>query len=328
MAEISTDQIGRALGDLRPPAEVDWEPAGELRRLGGERRARRSRIRAAATGLALAALVAAVAVPVLLTGDSPGRPSTTTAPTGPSPSESTTVPATSVPVTTVPAPTTVPATTPTTLPPAPSLAPYLGLWPFTDYGAVQTWEAAYQAGGHEPWHTDPGQSALSFVQGYLGFSDIDTVVGVTTDSTGAHVAVGFHTSGSATSTAAVVHLVRWGPGTDAPWEVVGTDDTSFTLTTPAYGDGFSTPLVVGGTITGVDESVSVQVRQPSSATPLGSAAGIPAGGTGSPWTQTVGSVDGATDPVLTVVAVTGGHLQAHERFTVTALLANASLAAG
>ncbi|HXX91268.1 MAG TPA: hypothetical protein VEI83_13705 [Acidimicrobiales bacterium] len=151
---------------------------------------------------------------------------------------------------------------------------------------------------------------------YLGFTEISAVVGTTTNGTGAHVSVGFHPTSSSSVTSAVVHLVRWGTGPDAPWEVVGTDDTTFSLTIPAYGATASSPLQVGGTITGVDENISVKVRQPSSSSAIGSYCCTPAGGTGSPWSATV-SYAGATDPVLTIVAATGGHIQAVERFTVT-----------
>jgi hypothetical protein len=75
---------------------------------------------------------------------------------------------------------------------------------------------------------------------------------------------------------------------------------------------------VAGYITGVDESLRVQVRQSSSAQPLGETAGIPAGGDNAPWTTTV-SFSGATDPAITVVVSTGGHVQDVERFAITGL---------
>jgi hypothetical protein len=113
--------------------------------------------------------------------------------------------------------------------------------------------------------------------------------------------------------------VRYGTGPDAPWEVVGTDDTTFSLTTPAYGSLVRSPMVTGGRISGVDESIRVQVRQPSSAAPLGtSPCCTPAGGNDQPWNVKV-SFSGASDPVLTVVASTGGHVADVERFTITAV---------
>jgi hypothetical protein len=193
------------------------------------------------------------------------------------------------------------------------------MWPFRTLAEARAWEASFQAGGHQPWHLDAGQTALSFTNGYLGYTEINQVVKQTVDSTGAHVSVGYSNPNGQLQTAAVIHLVRFGSDRNAPWEVVGTDDTpSFTLTVPGYGQPARSPATVGGVITGVDENIRVQVLQPSSSSPLGSAPGVPAGGTASPWRTPV-TWQGATDPVLTLAASTGGHLQAVERFTVTAV---------
>jgi hypothetical protein len=152
--------------------------------------------------------------------------------------------------------------------------------------------------------------------GYLGFKEINVVEGTTTDAVGAQVTVGYHPTTSQTATAAVIHLVRWGTGSDAPWEVVGTDDTTFSLSTPVYGATVGSPLSVGGDITGVDENIRVTVLQVSSATPLGTFCCQAAGGSASPWSATV-TFSGASDSVITVVSTTGGHVQTVERFAVT-----------
>ena len=101
--------------------------------------------------------------------------------------------------------------------------------------------------------------------------------------------------------------------------MVGTDDNrGISLTSPGYGSRVSSPVAVGGKITGVDESIHVRVLQlASGSNAIGDRCCLPAGGTDTPWTTTVTFV-GANDPVLTVVASTGGHLQAVERFSVTA----------
>ena len=222
---------------------------------------------------------------------------------------------------------TMPISTPTTTAtatattgPTLGLGPYLALWPFSTLADVQSWQRANQSGGHQPWHLDAGSTALDFTQYFLGYNDVNIVVGTTYDAAGAHVAVGYRTTSSVTSPAAVIHLVRWGTGSEAPWEVVGTDDTTFSLTTPAYGTTVSSPLRVGGTITGADESISVTVHQNLSVTSIGSWCCLPAGGTASPWSATV-SFANATEPVLTVAAATGGHIQSVERFTVTGVRA-------
>jgi hypothetical protein len=118
--------------------------------------------------------------------------------------------------------------------------------------------------------------------------------------------------------AAVVHLVRWGDGDDAPWEVVGTRDTDLTLDVPRYGSAVTSPVTVGGTIEGVDESLRVQVRQLSSADPIGEACCVAAGNPRVTWETSV-SYSGATDHTLTIVVSTGGHRQEVERFAVTAV---------
>jgi hypothetical protein len=100
--------------------------------------------------------------------------------------------------------------------------------------------------------------------------------------------------------------------------VVGTKDTTLTLTQPRYGATARSPMTVGGRITGVDESIRVQVRQPSTASPLGESAGIPAGGQSTPWSVRV-PFHGATAPALTVVASTGGHVVDVEQFAITAV---------
>jgi hypothetical protein len=150
----------------------------------------------------------------------------------------------------------------------------------------------------------------------LGFREIDRVS--SRKVIGAHAHIGVAGSGPEGGTAAIVHLVRYGTGTNAPWEVVGTDDTTFSLTAPRYGSLVRSPVVTGGRISGVDEGIRVQVRQLSSAAPLGSSCCTPAGGDKQPWKQSV-SFTGARDRVLTIVASTGGHVAEVERFTVTAV---------
>jgi hypothetical protein len=134
----------------------------------------------------------------------------------------------------------------------------------------------------------------------------------------ARISVGYESPEGKSSVAAVLHLVRIGEGTNAPWEVVGTSDTTLTLDRPRYGASASSPLTVGGRVTGVDESIRIAVRQPSSERPLGSFCCVPAGGEQQTWSAQT-SFHGATDQALTVVASTGGHVQDVERFAITAI---------
>jgi hypothetical protein len=194
---------------------------------------------------------------------------------------------------------------------------YQPLWPFHDPADAATWQAAYRSGGQQSWHLDAAASALSFTQGYLGFRAVDTVVSRKVGRE-AEIGVGFARPDGRTGTAAVVHLVRIGTGADAPWEVVGTRDTLLTLTTPAYAGRALSPVRAGGRITGVDESVRLDVRELSSTAPLGTMCCVSTGGQGAPWSATV-PYRHAVDPVVTLVASTGGHVADVELFAVTGL---------
>ena len=270
---------------------------------------------AARRGLLVGLLVAGLALTGCGRGRAPSAASTTTtAPrvttsTGPGVTTSTTTGS------------TAPPTTTPTGPAGASLGGYQPLFPFATPADVETWRRSYEAGGHDPWHLDSGLVAVAFA-GWLGYPQIDTVTGSRTDRTGAHVAVGFRTgeTGDRTSTAAVVHLVRWGSAPDAPWEVVGTDDTTFTVTAPRYGAAVASPVRVGGRISGVDESIRVEVRSALSSSVVGSACCLPAGGDATPWSETV-SFAAPAGSLLVIAAQTGGHVAAVERFAVTAVRA-------
>ena len=240
--------------------------------------------------------------------------------TGPTstPTTSTPVASTGNPSTTGATPPTTTAGGPVTTSPFGTTFAYQPLWPFRSLAEADAWQESYRSGGHQPWHLDAAQTALSFASGYLGYTEIDTATSTTTAEDGVLVSVGSATEGGLTSTAAVVHLLRFGVGADAPWEVVGTEDKDFSLTEPRYGAAVTSPLIVGGRITGVDESIHVQVRQLGSEAAIGDACCVGAGGDRSPWRATV-TFEGATDTVLTVAASTGGHLLKVERFTVTAV---------
>ncbi|HVE28876.1 MAG TPA: hypothetical protein VNC80_02285 [Mycobacteriales bacterium] len=199
-------------------------------------------------------------------------------------------------------------------PDSPPAATTQWLWPFADPADVTGWQRAYRQSGQQPWHLDAGTTALGFA-GYLGYDGIDRVVRSTVDGQDAYVAIGFALPDGSLHTAADAHLVRMGTGVDAPWEVVGTRDTTLTLDRPGYGSTVASPMTVGGRITGVDERVVVTLHAQSGdlqATP----AAVPAGGTRSPWSVSVRFSSGPGHTV-TVAAATGGHVAAVERFAVT-----------
>jgi cell division septation protein DedD len=218
-----------------------------------------------------------------------------------------------------PGPTT---SVPTTSSTPPQSAPgafelgYQPLWPFANLADAKEWQASYRNGGHQPWHLSATATAQAFVAS-LGFTEIDTITSQQTDSDGAHIGVGYVDPNGTKRTAAVLHLVRFGTETDSPWEVVGSDDTDFSLEKPDYGSVVTSPITVGGHITGVDENIKVSVRQVSTEKPIGQACCTPAGGVNQPWSTKVSF--SATQPVITIVASTGGHLLAVERFAIQGL---------
>jgi len=214
-----------------------------------------------------------------------------------------------------PSPSAIPPSAPTSAPGSVQLG-YQPLYPFASFADVQAWQDSYRAGGHQPWHLSADQTALSFTQGYLGFTGITKVARHTVGAKDARVTVGLALPNGRISDAATIHLVRWGSGQDAPWEIVGTDDTTLTVDVPAYGSALSSPAIVGGTITGVDENLRAEVRTLGSAAPAGRFCCAAAGGSASKFSISV-PFHASSGHVVTIVVHTGGHVAAVERFAVT-----------
>jgi hypothetical protein len=198
--------------------------------------------------------------------------------------------------------------------------PYQPLWPFTGMDQVRDWQQRHRTDGKEAWRLEAGGTALAFVRDFLGFAEIDQVLHSKVEGRDARVTVGYlSTETQRPAPAAVLHLLRVGEGPDAPWEVVGTDDLkTFTLTVPAYGAKVTSPVRTGGRIIGIDESIQVQVHQPSSPRPIGKHCCVAAGGASARWSAVVPFTPNG-DPVLTIVATTGGHIAEVERFAITAV---------
>ena len=213
--------------------------------------------------------------------------------------------------------------TPATTPAAPGTpaqttglpAGYLPLFPFASLADVRAWQASYESGGHQPWHRSADLTATAFAA-FLGYTDVTQVAQSAVSGGDAHVAVGIKLPDGTISTAAIIHLVLFGSGTYAPWEVVGTDDRTFTVDRPAYGSTVPSPVTAGGTITGVDESIGVTVHTLSAQVPAGAYCCRAAGGTRSPWSASVTFL-ATPGQVITIAAATGGHVAAVERFAVT-----------
>jgi hypothetical protein len=206
------------------------------------------------------------------------------------------------------------ATTPTTT--SSSVAPVVDfqpLWPFAGVPEAAAWVQSYHSGGHQPWHLDPNQTALSFTQNYLGYTNVDKALSQTISGTEAWVTVGFIDPNGNPINSAMLHLAKLGPDKDAPWEVVGSKDTTLSLTTPDYGSPVQSPVTVGGRITGVDESLRIQLRELDRSSAVGQL-GVPAGGQNTTWT---GTVPFTGHGVLTIAVSAGGHIATVERFAIT-----------
>ncbi|MFI9504398.1 hypothetical protein [Nocardia sp. NPDC052566] len=262
-------------------------------------------------GLAATAVVlAAAAVLFAIRHDEP--------PAATPPASVSTPPIAQVPTSGQPAPgtTAVPEPTRPAAPPTAKPFAYQPLWPFAGAEDAAAWQRAYREGGHQPWHLDAGLIARMFTQQYLGYTNVDKAIETVVNGEHAWVTVGFDRPDGAAAMVAELHLVRIGAGSDAPWEVVGSQDRSLRLTTPAYGAVVGSPVVVGGRITGVDENLRVQIRQLRSGQQVGSLPGIPAGGTNAPWTGAV-PFSAVCPGTLTIAVATGGHLAEVERFAIT-----------
>jgi hypothetical protein len=273
--------------------------------------------------LALAVAVVLIAAAIVVGGVIRSRNTSTSGAGSEAPGPSRTSASVS-PTPSIPGSSTTPVTdgASPTAPPDPILAQgYVPLYPFAGLAEVQEWERSYQQGGHQPWHLSPTMTAQSFV-GFLRFTEIDRITSRSVRGDGAHVGVGYRNPAGRLTTAAVLHLMRYGTDALAPWEVVGSDDTTFTFDSPDYGSRVTSPLQVGGRITGVDENINVAVYQQITQVPLGRTQhGTPAGGQGQPWSVTV-SYSGARPTVaLIVVAWTGGHVRTVERFAINGFYA-------
>lgn len=195
---------------------------------------------------------------------------------------------------------------------------YQPLWPFASQREADRWLSEGAAAGDAHWHSDPETTALLFTRDYLGFTEIDRVTAVNEHADEAWVGVGYALPNGEASTAATIHLARFGTLPEAPWEVVGSLDDELTLSTPPYGSTVGTLIDAGGTVSGVDESLHLQARQSSQPDALGAYCCVPAGGEGRPWSATFG-ISPPRPGALTLVVWTGGHVADVEKFAVTGL---------
>lgn len=308
MSRPDHDVSARVAAALRAEAEcapVGADPDGSLAAVRHRVRRHRRRRRVAVAGVAAVALAAALVV-ALPRGDEPGGDVATEA--------TTSAPPASARPTTAAAADDAPTTTAPAAPDGVDLLGHEPLWPFQSREEADAWDPD---AGHSPWHGDAEATALFFTENYLGFTGIDQVTMADVREREAFVGVGYVPEpGAVPATAAVIRLVRYGERPDAPWVVVRTVDDRLTIDTPRPGAELGSPLVVGGTITGVDERIRVQLRQPSSPEPLAAHCCIPSGGERAWWEVEV-PFDPPTGDVVAIVASSGGHVRDVEVFAVT-----------
>lgn len=193
---------------------------------------------------------------------------------------------------------------------APDPAYAFGFQPLWPYRTVQDAAAA------DGKAADAAATALRFTREFLGFTDLDRTTTATVEDREAWVGVGQADPRGQPITVATLHLARFGPAGDAPWEVVGSEDTDLTIDTPPYGSPVRPVVTVGGVISGVDESLHVRALQIGGQ--VGEFCCAPAGGEHSRWSVSLPIADPEPGAV-TVVVSTGGHYANIERFAITAL---------
>jgi len=216
----------------------------------------------------------------------------------------------------------IPSASPTSPSPAPSVPStafrFQPLWPFGSVRQAALWQHDTKLSGSQPWRLDPGATALAFATQHLGYTELNRVTSTWVVGDEAWIGVA-GTPPEGSTAAAVLHLARIGAGSlvTRPWEVVGSQDTLLTLTMPRYGSTVGTSFTVGGRITGVDESLVIQVRDRTGRR-LARVGGLPAGGERTPWQATI-SLPTTTSGLVTVAVSTGGHVAEVEKFAITAV---------
>ncbi|MGI8682265.1 MAG: hypothetical protein ACR2JO_09100 [Mycobacteriales bacterium] len=178
------------------------------------------------------------------------------------------------------------------------------IWPFTSLAQAQAWQ---RAGGSQPWHLDPRQTALFFVNAYLQAPEVNVVMASTAETTsvgvGRKVTLGRTMADGKLREVTVVHLVRLGSGSTAPYAVTRSAGTyTLKISSPGIAAPVRSPLQVRGTIDGVHQSVRVELRMLARPAPISA----PASGPGSATTgwQTTVSFTAPASGVGTLVART------------------------
>jgi hypothetical protein len=287
MSDDRDDRIDELLRSAMNDEAETIMPAGDgLSRIQQRVTARRHRLRwmrpAAALGSAAALALVGVGAYALTTNG------TDKLHTGPTPA---TQPPTTEPPSETPSPSAVPVVQ--------TAFPKLAIFPFTSVAEEKAWETQYAA-GHSPWEADATTVSTSWVQNYLGVSEVNQVVQTTIASDGKSADVTLGRTMTAEQKklvpVTVVRLVKFG----SAWIVIGADDPQhlLKLSSPKPGVLATSPLTVTGPGFGVDEAVQLDVRDAKA--PISFGTGHASFGNGvAQWSSTVAfGQPGGSDGVL------------------------------
>lgn len=173
-----------------------------------------------------------------------------------------------------PSSTAAPAPVRSAPPTPPVSSPAYTIWPYTSPPKVSSGPPSY---------LDPKQTALGFVR-YLQAAEVDQVLADETETTsagaGRKVTLGRKMADGTVRAVTVVHLVRLGSGSTAPYAVTRAAGAyTLKITSPGLAAPVRSPLTVRGTIDGVHQSIRVEVRTPAGATPISAPVSAPGSAT-------------------------------------------------
>jgi len=145
------------------------------------------------------------------------------------------------------------------------------VWPFTSDAEAAAWTANP---GTRPWAADPVQLTQHLLDDYL------SVPGRAMRRVGDGVDLAVVEVSAGDRPVSQVRLVRVGRTSSGPWSVIGATSDDLTIAQPLPGEPVTSPMRTTGRVSGVDQSVHLQLR----AATLLAEAYAPAGNE-LPWTQ-------------------------------------------
>jgi hypothetical protein len=153
------------------------------------------------------------------------------------------------------------------------------IWPFTSKAQADDWKADH---GTRPWANDKQQLVQHFVTDYLGLKDV--YAGEPCGTCTKVPLMDTPTPGASTADVGLVELTadQTGGGFNGPFSVLGVTSPTLKVTAPTA--PITSPTTVGGTITGVDESIRLSLVTAEGKT---IATGQTMAGSGAPWSASL-----------------------------------------